>query len=69
MRSGATTTVSGTLLFLGPLLNVETESDVVYLSFPGREFVVLGSVESAIELLDKRSQIYSDRVRSAILEL
>lgn len=34
-----------------------------------RSFVVLGSVNAAMDLLDKRSQLYSDRATSVMLEL
>ncbi|CAL1710835.1 unnamed protein product [Somion occarium] len=35
--------------------------DVIYLDLPGRPTIVLGSVKVAVELLEKRSSIYSDR--------
>ena len=38
----------------------------MYLSFPGRPTVVLGSAQAASDLLDKRSDIYSDRPTSIL---
>ena len=35
--------------------------DVMYFRALGRSIVVLNSVEAAVDLLDKRSSIYSDR--------
>ncbi|KAK7677333.1 hypothetical protein QCA50_019663 [Cerrena zonata] len=35
--------------------------DVVFLNLPGQPTVILGSAKAAFELLDKRSDIYSDR--------
>ncbi len=35
--------------------------DIVYLHLPAQPTVVLGSVQAAIELLDRRSAIYSSR--------
>jgi hypothetical protein len=35
--------------------------DVIYFNALGKSIVVLNSVEAAVELLDKRSSIYSDR--------
>ena len=40
------------------------DSDVLHLSFLGSDHVVLNSSEAISDLLDKRSAIYSDRVRS-----
>ena len=44
-------------------------SDLISLQLPMQLAIVVGSVKSAIELLDKRSQIYSDRIHSVVLEL
>ena len=39
--------------------------DVLHLSVLGKSIVVLNTEEAAFELLDKRSAIYSDRIRFA----
>jgi hypothetical protein len=41
-----------------------TGTDVLYLNAPGMHMVVLSSLEAISDLLDQRSAIYSDRVRS-----
>lgn len=46
-----------------------TGSDVVYLQLPMRAAVVLGSFQAAIDLLEKRSHLYSDRTPSVMTEL
>ncbi|KAF7327120.1 Cytochrome P450 [Mycena kentingensis (nom. inval.)] len=43
--------------------------DVMYLRLPGRDIVVLDSLEAAQALLDKRSATYSDRPRFHMYEL
>ncbi len=43
--------------------------DVVHLSMLGQDFVVLGSLKAARDLLDKRSANYSDRPTSVMLQL
>lgn len=35
--------------------------DMIFLDLPGQPTVVLNSVDAAIDLLEKRSDIYSDR--------
>jgi hypothetical protein len=35
--------------------------DVIYFNALGKSIVVLNSVEAAVDLMDKRSSIYSDR--------
>lgn len=40
-----------------------SDSDVVYLNLFGADHVILNSNEAISDLLDKRSAIYSDRVR------
>ncbi|CAE7138996.1 unnamed protein product [Rhizoctonia solani] len=42
---------------LGENLN----SDIIYLQMFGRRFIILNSAEAAIDILEKRSAIYSDR--------
>lgn len=39
------------------------DSNVIHLSALGTHLVILNSHESAIDLLEKRSAVYSDRVR------
>lgn len=39
----------------------ETKSDVIYLNIIGQSIVVLNSAKSAVDLMDKRGSIYSDR--------
>jgi hypothetical protein len=39
----------------------EYKSDVIYLNFMGQPVVVLNSAQAAVDLMDKRSSIYSDR--------
>ncbi|KAF9002118.1 cytochrome P450 [Cyathus striatus] len=41
----------------------------MHLRIPGRSFLILNSLDAAIELLDKRSGIYSDRVRLILYEM
>ena len=43
--------------------------DVMYLEVLGQPMVILGSHEAALDLLEKRSAIYSDRVPSVMVEL
>ncbi|TCD67847.1 hypothetical protein EIP91_011909 [Steccherinum ochraceum] len=47
----------------------EEYGDVVHLDLPVKPIVMLGSLKAANDLLDKRSQIYSDRPQSVMLEL
>ncbi|KAF8991684.1 cytochrome P450 [Cyathus striatus] len=43
--------------------------DIIHLHIPGRSFIILGSLKSASELLEKRSAIYSDRMRLVAFEI
>ncbi|KAF7288861.1 Cytochrome P450 [Mycena chlorophos] len=43
--------------------------DVMHLQLPGVSFIVLGSHDAAVELLEKRSAIYSARPKFALYEL
>ena len=45
------------------------DSDIISLRLPTQHVIVLGSLKSAIELLDKRAHLYSDRVRFPAVEL
>ncbi|KAI0705586.1 CyP450 monooxygenase [Earliella scabrosa] len=47
----------------------KTYGDVVHLSVFGQHIVLLGSLEAAVELLDKRSSNYSDKPTSAMADL
>ncbi|KAJ7607861.1 cytochrome P450 [Roridomyces roridus] len=40
-----------------------TDSDIIHVDIAGRSIVILSSLEAAVNLLDKRSAIYSDRPR------
>ena len=54
-------------LFLG--INHRTVGDVIYLRIPKQEFVILGSALAVTDLLEKRSEIYSDRPYNVMNEL
>ncbi|KAF9002125.1 cytochrome P450 [Cyathus striatus] len=41
----------------------------MYLRIPGRSFLILNSLDAAIEFLDKRSGIHSDRMRLILYEM
>jgi hypothetical protein len=41
--------------------NNQLDSDVLHVNFIGQHVVILNSAQAAIDLLDKRSNIYSDR--------
>lgn len=43
------------------LISALVDSDVLHLRLSGRSIVILNSAKAAIELLEKRSSIYSDR--------
>ena len=43
--------------------------DVVYLNMLGQDIIVLGSLNAARDLLDKRSANYSDRPTSVMVQL
>ncbi|KAF9002124.1 cytochrome P450 [Cyathus striatus] len=47
----------------------KTYGDVIYLHIPGRSYLVVNSLKAATELLDKRSGIYSDRMRLILYEM
>ncbi|KAL8377650.1 hypothetical protein RB595_008373 [Gaeumannomyces hyphopodioides] len=48
---------------------VEYDSDVLYFSAFGQKWIVLNSLEAAVELLDKRGSNYGDRPRFVLWEL
>ena len=41
-------------------------SDIIYLHLPKQAAIVVGSLKVATDLLDKRSQLYSDRTKSVV---
>jgi hypothetical protein len=45
-----------------------TESDIIYVSLLGQPVIILNSVKTATDLLEKRGAIYSDRPSFALLE-
>lgn len=48
--------------------NANPESDIIYLNLLGQHVIVLNSLQSAVDLLDKRGAIYNDRPVYAFLE-
>lgn len=46
------------------LTSASPDSDMIYLNFLGANNIILNSNEAISDLLDKRSTLYSDRVRS-----
>ncbi|TFK28463.1 cytochrome P450 [Coprinopsis marcescibilis] len=46
----------------------ELGSDVLYINLAGAGLIILNSYEAAIDLLDKRSGIYSDRSQSVLVD-
>lgn len=53
----------------GTMLISRLPGDVVYLDLPVKPLLVLGSVKAANELLDARSNIYSDRPKIVMTDL
>lgn len=51
-------------VFVGLMLAL-SDSDMVYLNFFGADHIILNSNKAILDLLDKRSAIYSDRVRQS----
>ncbi|KAG8710337.1 hypothetical protein FRC11_004603, partial [Ceratobasidium sp. 423] len=49
-------------------LGQQLKSDIIYLEIFGQRIIVLNSAEDALELLEKRSSIYSDRFRTTFVE-
>jgi len=48
-------------------MSASADSDVVYLNLLGANCIILNSSEAISDLLDKRSSIYSDRVRGLLV--
>jgi hypothetical protein len=48
--------------------NDHAGSDILYMKVLGTSMVVINSVDIAMELLERRSAIYSDRVHSVVLD-
>jgi len=46
------------------LISASLDSDVVHLNLLGADHIILNSNEAITDLLDKRSTLYSDRVRA-----
>ncbi|TCD66360.1 hypothetical protein EIP91_001466 [Steccherinum ochraceum] len=44
-------------------------SDIIYLDLPLQPTIVLNSFEAATDLLERRSGIYSDRIKSVVVEM
>ena len=45
---------------------ISAESELVYVRVPMQDIVLLGSMRVVTDLLDKRSQKYSDRKQSVV---
>ncbi|TCD66268.1 hypothetical protein EIP91_001597 [Steccherinum ochraceum] len=45
------------------------QSDILHIQVPGQHIILLSTVEDAIELLERRSNIYSDRITPVMIEL
>ncbi|KAH8103589.1 cytochrome P450 [Cristinia sonorae] len=45
------------------------DSDIICVQIPMRSIVILGSYQAAVDLLDQKSQIYSDRIRFVVVEM
>ncbi len=48
--------------------DTSAESDIIYLNLLGQPVIVLNSVKAAVDLLDKRGTVYSDRPPFILLE-
>lgn len=53
--------------YLCELISTSADSDVLYLNLLGTDHVILNSNKAISDLLDKRSAIYSDRVRGFLI--
>lgn len=49
-------------LMVDPKSTTSDEGDVVHLNMMGQHMIFLNSPEAAVDLLEKRSNIYSDRI-------
>ena len=67
-QSGRRFTVRRPSAAILPYIN-KTLGDVVYVDLPGQPTIVLNSIKAGFDLLDKRSDIYSDRPVSLTLKL
>jgi hypothetical protein len=52
--------------FFGSFLTWSRPGDLIYLNAAGQPVVIINSQKVAIELLDRRAAIYSDRPRNVI---
>lgn len=48
--------------------DTDIDSDIIYLNILGQPIIILNSVKSAVDLIDKRGAIYSDRPSFVLLE-
>lgn len=62
-------TVSIRIRVLSRSTDGQAESDILYMRVPTQQFILLGSVEAATELLDRKSGIYSDRIEPIMMQL
>ena len=50
---------------MGGISLFRTDTDLVYLNLLGKDVIILNSTKTISDLLDKRSKIYSDKVRTS----
>ena len=55
------------ILFFPPISEVVRPGDLIYLNAAGQPIVVINSQKIAVELLDRRATIYSDRPREVVV--
>ena len=48
---------------------IVTDSDIIYLQLPMQPTIVLGTAQAAIDLFEKRSHLYSDRILPLVVKL
>ena len=49
---------------MGVISLIRIDTDLLYLNLFGKDMIVLNSTKAISDLLDKRSKIYSDKVRT-----
>jgi hypothetical protein len=55
---------------MSPVLDTDdwfSDSDIIHLNVAGTSVIVLSSLEAAVNLLEKRSAIYSDRQAAVVV--
>jgi hypothetical protein len=59
------------LLYRGtfPLALTICQGDVIYLNVIGQNMIFLNSIDIALDLFEKRSSLYSDRILSSMIEM